>query len=48
MAYNKITGTPVGADVSSPPPICRPSLGFNSPAYFVKLHHCALRITMNR
>ncbi len=41
MQINKIFRSPVGADLSRPPPIYRPSVHFPVPDYFVKSHYRA-------
>jgi len=42
MPFNTVIRTPVGADLSRPAPIYRPSLAFRSPDEHVKKHHRAL------
>ncbi len=41
MHFDKIIRTPVGADLSRPPPIYRPRWIFRSPDYCVNLHNRA-------
>jgi hypothetical protein len=43
MHINEITRTAVGADLSCPPPIYRPSLHISLPDYFVNDHDRAHR-----
>ena len=39
MRINKVTLTPVGADLSCTLPMYRPSVGILYPSYFDKIHY---------